>query len=341
MKSLFQSFGFSALASLAAVIAVTVWGGLDALIVTIILVAIEIAFSFDNAVVNAKVLVKLSPLWRKLFLTVGIVIAIFGMRIVFPIAIVALTAHIPWHDVLNLALNYPEKYAEQLELAHPAITGFGGAFLLMLALHFFIDDEKEHDWFQRFEKPMRKFGEWWLPTLVTLAVLGGLALLPANHHAMETFQAGIVGIVVYGALTGFTWLIERLSGKGSTGIHQTGWVAFGTFIYLQILDASFSFDGVIGAFAITNKIILIAVGLGIGAVWVRSLTVFMVERGTLAAYKYLEHGAHYAILALALVMLLAVVVDVPEVITGSAGIGLIIASIMTSKQARRSHQHAG
>ena len=118
----------------------------------------------------------------------------------------------------------------------------------------------------------------------------------------------------------------------------TGWAAFTMFVYLEILDASFSFDGVLGAFAITQEVVLIAAGLGIGAVWVRSLTVYMVKNGTLDAYKFLEHGAHYAIGVLALAMLSSLIIDVPEAITGAVGIGLIFASAYASVQYRKNLQ---
>ena len=88
------------------------------------------------------------------------------------------------------------------------------------------------------------------------------------------------------------------------------------FLYLEVLDASFSFDGVIGAFAITNDIVLMALGLGIGAMYVRSLTVYLVRQGTLDDYVYLEHGAHYAIGALAVILLVTIQYEINEVITG-------------------------
>ncbi len=91
------------------------------------------------------------------------------------------------------------------------------------------------------------------------------------------------------------------------------------FLYLEVLDASFSFDGVIGAFAITNDIVLMALGLGIGAMYVRSLTVYLVRQGTLDDYVYLEHGAHYAIGALAVILMVTIQYQINEVITGLVG----------------------
>jgi hypothetical protein len=115
----------------------------------------------------------------------------------------------------------------------------------------------------------------------------------------------------------------------------TGWPAFLAFMYLQLLDASFSFDGVLGAFAITDKVLLIVLGLGVGAIWVRSLTVFLVRKGTLGDYIYLEHGAHYAILVLAVALLVSIYVEVPDAITGIVGLGVIGASYVSSREALR------
>ena len=102
-------------------------------------------------------------------------------------------------------------------------------------------------------------------------------------------------------------------------------------MYLEVLDASFSLDGVIGAFAITNEIVLIIAGLGAGAVWVRSLTVYLMRSGALAKYRYLEHGAHWAILALGVIMLIKLYhVEPPEWFTGSLGLIVISVAILSS-----------
>jgi uncharacterized protein len=136
MLSFLKSFGFSTVATIAAIVVSLVYLGPAALLPLLILMIIEVTFSFDNAVINAKILKKLSPFWQQLFLSVGIIVAIFGMRLVFPILIVSLTAGLGWKDVIDLALNHPQAYAEKLHHAHPSITAFGGAFLLMLCLQF-------------------------------------------------------------------------------------------------------------------------------------------------------------------------------------------------------------
>ena len=102
-------------------------------------------------------------------------------------------------------------------------------------------------------------------------------------------------------------------------------------MYLEVLDASFSFDGVIGAFAITSDVVIIMLGLAIGAMFVRSMTIYLVEKGTLDAYIYLEHGAHYAIGALAFIMLAGMTgVHVPEVVTGLIGVAFIVWAVLAS-----------
>jgi hypothetical protein len=335
MKTLIRPFGFSIFASLAVAAVAVYYVGVSALWPLLVLSVIEITFSFDNAVVNAKVLKKMSPLWQKVFLSVGIIIAIFGMRLVFPVLLVALTAGLPWREVIDLALHHPNEYAHHLEAAHPVITAFGGAFLLMLALHFFADGSKKHHWIGRFEHGLSRIGHWWFPSVITAAVLIGLSVLPANHHPADTMKAGLIGLLTYGVIHAMTSLLGVTTKSTAKQTHFGGWTAFLMFIYLEILDASFSLDGVLGAFAITNNVLLIMAGLGIGAVWVRSLTVFMVRRGTLDAYRYLEHGAHYAIAVLALAMLAGAIFEVPEAVTGGLGLACIIAALTASVRANK------
>ncbi len=332
MIQFLRTFWFSLSASLLVIIVCLVRLGAEALAPLVTLMVIEVTFSFDNAVVNAKVLKKMSPLWQKLFLSVGILVAIFGMRLVFPIAIVALTAHLPWREVLDLALNNPLAYAHNLEIAHPTITAFGGSFLMMLALHFFMAENKGIHWIDTIERPLQQLNKWWMPGLITAAMVGIVAVAPFNHHPVDTIMSGGLGLLTYILIHGLTIYIGKRTETTSKLAHYTGWAAFVMFMYLELLDASFSLDGVLGAFAITDDVILITAGLGIGAVWVRSMTVSMVRNGTLDAYRFLEHGAHYAIFVLASVMLFAAWYEVPEALTGIMGVGLIIASVFSSNR---------
>lgn len=328
-------FGFSGLITLAAVFIAGIELGLGAAITTIVLIAIEIAFSFDNAVINAKVLERLSKFWQQLFLTVGMVIAIVGMRFVFPILIVMVTADLPWGQVIDDALHHPDIYGEHLMEAHAAIAAFGGSFLLVLTLYFLFDDVRKELWWKEVESRLQRVKSGiWLPPLITIIIISIIAYF-AGHESGTVLRAGLLGALSYTGIKLFIDGLGKLSGNPEGGGKKmyVGWGAFGAFMYLQILDASFSFDGVLGAFAITDKILLIALGLGVGAIWVRSLTVYLVRKGTLNSYIYLEHGAHYAIFVLAIALLASVFIEIPDAITGIVGLGIIGASYVASRQA--------
>jgi hypothetical protein len=332
-----RSFGGSLIISILALLFVYFSLGWQAALVTLALMVIEITFSFDNAIVNAKVLNTMSDFWQRIFMTVGILVAVFGMRIIFPILVVMLSANLPWGEVLNLALNNPKEYAAALHGAHTSIAAFGSMFLLMLALHFLFDKERAVHWLHVIERPMQKIGHWWMPTLLSAIALTIVSLLPANHHPKDTAIAGAVGIVTYLAVSGlsafFTKQHEKSEQRAGKKLLKTGMAGFSAFIYLEVLDASFSLDGVIGAFAVTQNVILIAIGLGVGAVWVRSMTLYMVKHKVLHAYPYIEHGAHYTIGVLALVLLLSLFFSIPEAVAGGVGVVIIIASIIASKKA--------
>lgn len=304
--------------------------GPQALFVASVLILVEITFSFENAIINAKVLSGVSEFWRKIFITVGILIAVVGMRLVFPILVVALTAGLGFGNVLDLALNHPKEYAHELHDAHVPIAAFGGMFLLMLCLQFFFDPGRKVRWINIIERPMQSMSRWWMYTAVCLAVLGVLTWLPFNPEPRSTLIAGLVGIASYILIHGLTELFSRRQNSVQTGTLKTGMAGFTSFLYLEVLDASFSFDGVIGAFAVTQDVLLITLGLGIGALWVRSLTIFMVEHKVLHAYRFLEHGAHYTIGVLSAVLLAGIFIDVPEIIAGGAGLMIITASILSS-----------
>jgi len=333
--SFLRIFGFSLIASLGILAAVLFGLGTGALLITLILAVVEITFSFDNAIINAKVLGKVSPAWQAAFLTLGILVAIFGMRVVFPIVIVMLTASLGWNRVVNLALHHPHEYAHHLEQAHASIAAFGGAFLLMLALTFFLDDEREVHWIAILERQLSRFSHWLVAPAIAVLFVVGVAALPANTHGAETITAGLFGAATYILLQVANSLFERLQGDRLSAAKQTGAAALMSLLYLEILDASFSFDGVIGAFAITSNIVLIAAGLGIGALWVRSLTVFMVRRRTLGRYAFIEHGAHYTVLILAIVLLVSIIWSISDYIPGLIGIGVIGASVAASARDRK------
>jgi hypothetical protein len=331
-------FAISGLVSISALIFVGATLGPQAALLTLALIVIEMTFSFDNAIINARILNTMSPFWQRMFMTIGILIAVFGMRIVFPIVVVMLGAGLSWQDVLNLALNNPDEYAEKLHEAHPSISSFGGMFLMMLTLDFFLDKSRDVLWLKRFEGAMQKIGHAWMPTVISLAITGIVAVLPMNAHPGETLRAGLFGIGLYLAIKGLTELFSRRQdAKNESGkvLVKTGMAGFIAFLYLEVLDASFSLDGVIGAFAITQNVVLIAIGLGVGALWVRSFTLYMVHHKTLHTYHYLENGAHYTIGLLSLFLLSSLFFGVPEAIAGIAGVAIIAMSIVASKRDER------
>ncbi|MEU0966972.1 DUF475 domain-containing protein [Streptomyces sp. NPDC005917] len=347
---LLKTFGWSFAITALGLVAAVFYGGWQAFGIVAILAVLEISLSFDNAVVNAGILKKMSPFWQKIFLTVGVLIAVFGMRLVFPVVIVAVTAKMGPIEAVDLALNNKDRYQELVTDAHPAIAAFGGMFLLMIFLDFIFED-RDIQWLRWIERPLAKLGKVdMLSVCIALIVLLITSFTFATHahqhggghadKAQTVLIAGIAGLVTYmivGGLSGF--FEDRLeaeeereheaeeeaerTGKKKSPVVLAGQAAFFMFLYLEVLDASFSFDGVIGAFAITNDIVLMALGLGIGAMYVRSLTVYLVRQGTLDDYVYLEHGAHYAIGALAVILMVTIQYQINEVITGLVGVVLI------------------
>ena len=307
--------------------------GIAAFITAILLVILEVTLSFDNAVVNAKVLKNMDPVWQQRFLTWGILIAVFGTRVILPILIVAVSIGMnPW-DVSVLAATDPEQYGHLLEGAHYSIAAFGGMFLIMVALKYFLDVNKDVHWIQVIERHVSKWGHIEAVEIaLALILLVSISVL-APLHAVTILTAGIIGLVTFmlvqGAASAFTAETERNVAAGAAA------GGLSLFLYLEVLDTSFSLDGVIGAFAITSVLPIIIVGLGIGALFVRTMTIYLVRQKTLESLVYVEHGAHWAILGLALSMLASLVVPVSELIIGLVGIVFIIASVYSSFRERK------
>ncbi|GAA4749378.1 DUF475 domain-containing protein [Gordonia alkaliphila] len=354
-------FGLSFAITLAALVTAFLYGGWNGLFICVILGILEISLSFDNAVMNATILERMSAFWQKMFLTVGILIAVFGMRILFPLVIVWATAGLNPGQALDLALNPPNpetpdnpSYETIMLEAHPQIAALGGMFLLLIFLDYAFDSDRRF-WGRMVEPGLARLGR-----INNASVIVALAVLLAGSMAVDgderatVLTAGLVGMIGYLAISGLTSLFDtsevgreaaaaaELAGDGRgrpEPVVLVGKAAFMLFLYLEMLDASFSFDGVVGAFAITSDPILIALGLGfIGAMFVRSMTVYLVRAGTLAQYRYLENGAHWAIGALATILLVSLAVEVSEVVSGLVGVGFIGASLISSVRANRTER---
>ena len=297
-----------------------------------VLAALEISLSFDNAVVNAMKLEKMSEKWRHRFITWGILIAVFGMRFLFPLAIVAIFAKLSLTSVLDMALNNVNQYTQHLETAHAPIVAFGGAFLLMLFMDYFTEEKKDVHWITIVEKHLQKLSKIkGICTIITLSVLGLIMLKISPDMRQSVLTSGIAGIITYLGIDGIAERLEKRQEERAKlcadTIRCSGLVGF---LYLELIDASFSLDGVLGAFAISKDIVIITIGLFIGALFVRSLTIMLVEKKTLKQFLYLEHGAHWAIGVLAFLMFISTFREIPEVVTGSLGLTFILTALASS-----------
>lgn len=303
---------------------------LQAGLTALILAVLEISLSFDNAIVNATVIKKMSPLWQKRFLTWGMLIAVFGMRLLFPLIIVGLVAHIDPITALQISFTNPVKYAEIMLSAHLSVSSFGGMFLFLVFIHFFINEDKETHWISLLEKPLQRISKIkGIEILLSLIVLVCVSQIHQGQDIQTFLVSGLSGVITFLAVHSLAEWLEDMDmvGSANTAVAASG---FGLFLYLEVLDASFSFDGVIGAFAITNSLLQIMIGLSIGAFFVRSLTMYFVEQNTLEQFEYIEHGAFYALGALAILMLMDSFVHTPEWVTGLVGAVILIASVLWS-----------
>ena len=313
-------FWFSTLITIIFGAIVAIYGGISSLWLFAILCILEVTFSFDNAVINSRILSRMSKLWQTIFLTIGIFIAVFLVRFALPILIVQIATGIPFGDVINMAFADPERYGEEVHKAGPVIEAFGGTFLLMLGISYFLDHEKVVHWLRPVEKFLARAGKIRFIKLIFMAIVAALLYLTVEPELKDTVLiSSILGIVLQFGLHSLSVLFERKFNSVNKAGHLVGWAAFASFMYLEVLDASFSFDGVIGAFALTSSVLLIVTGLGVGAFWVRSLTIYLMRAGTLAKYRHIE---------------------LPEAVTGSLGLVFIITAVITSIIEKRQQDSA-
>jgi hypothetical protein len=345
----FRTFGISLVVTAAALSLGYAHGGPKDLFLLLVLAVLEVSLSFDNAIINAAVLHRMSRFWRQMFLTIGVLVAVFGMRLLFPLVVVWVTAGIGPVRAMDLALHppphgsldYPDGspgYEKLVTAAHPQIAAFGGVFLLMLFLDFVFHD-RDIKWLKWIEVPFARIGRVGqvsvMVTVVALVVAGTELTHSADERA-TVLTAGLLGLVTYLVVNGLSRAFRpsdlESAGKAAGGkaALATGRAGLTLFLYLEVLDAAFSFDGVTGAFAITSDPIIIALGLGlIGSMFVRSITIFLVNQEALDRYVYLEHGAHWAIGVLSVIMLASIEprFEVPEVLTASVGVVFIGAAL--------------
>lgn len=307
-----------------------IYGGVRSAAAVALLAVFETSLSFDNAIVNAQVMRGLGPFWKRMFLLAGVPIAAFGMRFFFPIGIVAITSNLSLASVVSMAFNAPGQYQQHLNDASIAINTLGGTFLTLVFLEFFFQpSDGQLPWLRPVERALSKVTRVEATAIATvlLVVLLDSRMVPATHRA-EMLVSAAVAIVIHVLSSGTETLLARFSRAAKHA-------GLATFIYLEILDASFSFDGVIGAFAVSNEVVVICLGLSVGALFVRTLTLYFDRAGTLVTYVYLGNGAHWAVGILAAILFARNTLDVPEPFTAIVGVAVIAAAFVSSVRHHR------
>ena len=322
----FQTFLWSIIVAILGFALAYMWGGIQGLALASLLALLEITLSFDNAVVNATVLKRMSPDWQTRFLIWGIPIAVFGARVILPIIIIAASAWVSPLIIATLALSDTKAYGALVVSAHDGINAFGGAFLLLVSLKYFFDKSKTLHWIQSLERHLAKWGRIEaIEIAIALVVVTVLSFFVEVDHRSTVLVAGMIGVTLFIFIEGFMSAFRvEAADAGKEGL--------ALFLYLNVLDSAFSLDGVVGAFALSSDLIIIIVGLSIGAFFVRSLTIALVRARTLESLVYLEHGAHWAVFGLAVAMLVGLVVHIPQTVVGFIGVFFITLAYRSSRR---------
>uniref|UniRef100_A0AAU6W536 DUF475 domain-containing protein n=1 Tax=Pseudomonas phage Cygsa01 TaxID=3138529 RepID=A0AAU6W536_9VIRU len=334
MMEFFKHFKVSIIFALVVYAALYIATGTSQLLVALSITAVEIAVSFDNAVMNAAKLKEMNRFWKTTFLWLGMLVAVGFMRFYLPLEIVAQLGNVSLGQAYDMAVGNPEQFANILLSSKDIIAGAGGAFLLMAALHFFTDEDKDVHWFKPVEIPFQ-----WLSKATNmgkleqangLVALGVAFLFYQLNGSLDFFYSAIAGIALFIAVEFLKNSLSALDDWMKTTRFKVLAGGFGTFIYLEVLDASFSFDGVVAAFAISTNIWAATAGLAVGAMAVRCLTIYMDKTDSLGTYRFLENGAFLAILALATSMFVGVSVHLPHWFIATASITCIGAAFIHS-----------
>ena len=254
----------------------------------------ETVSSLDNAIVNAGVLATLGERARRWFLTWGLLIAVFVIRGLLPWFIV-------WATVPSLgpagsftaAFSSDPRVMGAVEAAAPVLLIGGGTFLVFLFLHWLFLEDKRFG--VRGERYLREKGAWFFAVVSLLLVaIVWLAIARAPALALGAVAGSAAFFIVHGFRENAETREKRLRGSGISDLSKV--------FYLEVIDATFSIDGVLGAFAFTLSVPLIILGNGLGALVVRELTIGNIDR--IRRYAFLKNGAMYSILALGVIMIL-------------------------------------
>jgi uncharacterized protein len=258
------------------------------------LVFFEVIVSVDNAIVNADVLSRMSRWARRWFLVWGFLIAVVIVRGLFPLALVWISnPQLGVAHALTATFGPDNAAHDALQKSAPILLIGGGTFLLLLFLHWSFKEPKNYGFSA--EKLLHEESSWF--SAAALLCIGIISFFAFRiNHAMA--YAAIAGAFVFFISDGF----RESAGKSTKTFMSRHASDFGKILYLELLDASFSVDSVLGAFAFTMSVPLIMVGNGIGVLIIRNLTVRNIKK--IEKFKYLKNGAMYSILALSIIMIL-------------------------------------
>ena len=254
----------------------------------------EIITSLDNAVINSDVLRTMSPRGKRWFLIWGLLAAVFLVRGLLPLLIVW-ASNPTLGPVGALTISYSEdpSVLKAVEQSQPILLIAGGVFLIFLFFHWLFMEEKSYG--LKAERFIYRHGLWFY-TVVSM-ILAILTWFGIQRNSLLAFGA-VIGSTTYFIIHGFR---QNAEAREKELINKTGLSDFSKLVYLEVIDAAFSVDGVLGAFAFTISVPLIVIGNGLGAIAVRQLTLRNIE--TVKHYKYLKNGAMYSILFLGLTMI--------------------------------------
>jgi hypothetical protein len=369
-----------------------VYGGWNGLAIVGIVAIFQIAMLYEVAVGNVVMLKQLPVFWQKVFIRIGLPLAIFVVQLVFPVAIVSIIAWCNPVDVVELALTDPMSYKQMITDAHPVIAAFVGTFLLMSFLEVFFDERKTL-WLQWLEKKLVKVGrpaDWAKWALFPVDQFGLILMIMLTilqhykdygHHAYQyggeyadlsasVFWGGVIGFILYQLIEGFSEIFRakfvdraQRSRPEIPLVTTDKRMSFFVICSLMVLNVQFSFYSMIGALAITNDIVSVTNGLGLGAMIVWLLTVYWVRQvkwtssvnirhngenyeiersdsyrigqNNWVPYDYITHGVSYAVGVLAVLMLFTVQYHIPELVIGVASVALIVASYISSVRRKR------
>ncbi len=292
----------------------------------------EIVSSIDNAIINAEVLSTMQPRARRWFLIWGMLFAVFLVRGLLPWLILWLTVPglSPW-EAFTAAFSSDPMVKASIEKSSPMLLMGGGTFLVFLFLHWLFIEHKNFGLF--IEPFFQKRGVWFFAVVsVFLTVLVWYAMKVGNMVAF----AAVVGSTAFFITHGFKQNAE----ESERDLLQKKMSDISKILYLEVIDMTFSIDGVLGAFAFTLSIPIILLGNGIGALVVREVTVSNIER--IKKYSYLKNGAMYSILGLGTVMIVdAFGVHIPPWVTPLVTFSMVGFFFWKSVLENRSQNPAG